>query len=145
MATVLELAADIVAAHASSTSMDKEEILAEIKEVYAALSALEKGEVVLKSEAQAQEENAPAVSIRKAFGKNQIICMICGKGFTTLKRHLSAAHGLTAKEYRAQFGIPAGTVLAAKAYSESRKKMAIDKGLAEGLAKARKAKVKTKK
>lgn len=145
MATVLELAADIVAAHASSTSMDKEDILSEIKEVYAALSALEKGEAVATSEEQAQEENTPAVSKRKAFGKSQVFCMICGKGFTTLKRHLSAAHDMSAKEYRSQFGIPAGTVLAAKAYSESRKQMAIDKGLAEGLAKARAAKGKMKK
>lgn len=144
MANVIELAAEIVAAHASSTSMTKEEILAEIREVYATLSALEKGEEVALEEA-AQEESAPAISKRKAFGKNQIFCMICGKSFTTLKRHLAAAHEMTAKEYRTQFDIPAGTPLAAKAYSESRKQMAIDKGLAEGLAKARAAKGKAKK
>ena len=144
MANVLEMAADIVAAHASSTSMTKEDILAEIQEVYATLSALEKGEVVATTE-EAQEDNAPVVSKRKAFGKNQIFCMICGKGFTTLKRHLSTAHEMTAKEYRTQFDIPAGTPLASKAYSESRKQMAIDRDLAGGLAKARAAKGKGKK
>ncbi len=144
MANVLEMAAEIVAAHASSTTMSKEDILAEIQEVYAILSSLEKGEEVATTE-EVQEDNSPAVSKRKAFGKNQIFCMICGKGFTTLKRHLAASHDMTAKEYRNQFDIPAGTPLASKAYSESRKQMAIDRDLAGGLAKARAAKGKTKK
>lgn len=144
MANVLEMAAEIVAAHASSTTMSKEDILAEIQEVYATLSSLEKGEEVATTE-EVQEDNSPAVSKRKAFGKNQIFCMICGKGFTTLKRHLAAAHDMTAKEYRNQFDIPAGTPLASKAYSESRKQMAIDRDLAGGLAKARAAKGKAKK
>ena len=143
MATVIELVADIVAAHASSTSMTKEDILAEIKEVYTTLSALEKGEEV-ETVGDVPEGSSPLVSKRKAFGKNQVFCMICGKGFTTLKRHLAAAHDMTGKEYRTQFGIPAKTPLASKAYSESRKQMAIDKGLAEGLAKARAAKGKAK-
>jgi predicted transcriptional regulator len=144
MANVLEMAAEIVAAHASSTTMSKEDILAEIQEVYATLSSLEKGEEVATTE-EVQEDNSPAVSKRKAFGKNQIFCMICGKGFTTLKRHLAASHDMTAKEYRNQFDIPAGTPLASKSYSESRKQMAIDRDLAGGLAKARAAKGKAKK
>ncbi len=143
MSTVLEMAADIVAAHASTTSMTKEEIIAEIQEVHAALTTLEKGEAVETAE-EVQEDNVPAVTKRKAFGKKQIFCMVCGKGFTTLKRHLSAAHDLTPKEYRKQFGVPAGTTLASKDYSESRRQMAIDKNLAGGLAKARAARGKKK-
>jgi predicted transcriptional regulator len=143
MSTVLEMAADIVAAHASTTSMTKEEIIAEIQEVHAALTTLEKGEAVETAE-EVQEDNVPAITKRKAFGKKQIFCMVCGKGFTTLKRHLSAAHDLTPKEYRKQFGIPTGTTLASKDYSESRRQMAIDKNLAGGLAKARAARGKKK-
>ena len=139
MATILEMAAEIVAAHASTTNLTKEELVSELAEVYSALSALEKGEVAAT---EAADENAPVVSRKKAFGKDKIFCMICGKGFKTLKRHLAQAHELTPKEYRAQFDIPAGTALAAKSYSESRRQMAIDKGLADGLAKARAAKKK---
>ncbi|PLX76009.1 MAG: MucR family transcriptional regulator [Desulfuromonas sp.] len=141
MANLIEMATEIVAAHASASSMTKDEIIAEIQEVYATLSALEKGETVPVA-GDVQEENVPAVSKRKAFGKDTIYCMVCGKGFKTLKRHLAQAHELTPKEYRAQFDIPAGTALAAKSYSESRRQMAIDKGLADGLAKARAAKKK---
>jgi predicted transcriptional regulator len=145
MATITELASEIVLAHASNTTMSKDELIAELKEVHAVLTALEAGEAVPDSvSAEEQESAAPAISMRKAFGKKQVFCMICGKGFTTLKRHLGAAHDLTPKEYRNQFGIPAGTTLASKDYSESRRQMAIDKNLAGGLAKARAAKGKKK-
>jgi len=142
LATLTELVSEIVSAHASSTPMSKEELLAEIQAVYAVLSAMEKGEVVvapLTAEEPVAEEESPAVSKRKAFGKDKIYCMICGKGFTTLKRHLNSAHELTPKEYRTKFNIPASTSLAAKAYSEARKQMAIEKNLGAGLAKARAA------
>ena len=67
-----------------------------------------------------------------------MICMVCGKGgFKTLKKHLTLAHELKPGQYRKQFNIPSSLSLTAKSYSESRKQMAIDKGLADGLAKAR--------
>ncbi|OVE75063.1 hypothetical protein BVX95_00390 [archaeon D22] len=59
---------------------------------------------------------------KEVFGQNQVICMICGKGFTVIGRHLGAAHGMTADEYRAKFDIPLGTALASRAYVARRKK-----------------------
>jgi predicted transcriptional regulator len=144
MATITELASEIVIAHASSTAMSKEELLSELQEVHAALSALEKGEAVDTPSGEVEETTAPAITKRKAFGKKQIFCMVCGKGFTTLKRHLGTAHDMTPKEYRDKFDIPAGTTLAAKDYIESRRQMAIDKDLGAGLAKARAARGKKK-
>ena len=47
MATILEMAADIVAAHASTTNMTKEELVSELNEIYNALITLEKGDAVL--------------------------------------------------------------------------------------------------
>lgn len=140
MSKLSELAAELVASHASTTPMSKEELLQELQDVYRALSALESGEAVDVGGKEASDE--PAVSKRKAFGKDKVYCMICGKAFTTLKRHLKSAHDMMPGEYRKQFGIAAGTPLAAKNYSESRKKMAIEKNLGEGLAKARAARKK---
>jgi predicted transcriptional regulator len=139
MGNIMEMAADIIAAHASTTPMTKEELIAELTEVYSALSALEKG-VTLETEETTEE--TPAVSRKKAFGKDKIYCMICGKGFKTLSRHLKTAHGMSAAEYRKQFDIPRTQPLAAKNYSESRRQMAIDRDLAGNLAKARAARAK---
>ena len=141
MATIMEMAAEIIAAHASTTPMSKDELIAELGEVHAALAALEKGETVESTEAA---EDTPAVSRKKAFGKDKIYCMICGKGFKTLSRHLKTSHDMTASEYRKQFDIPRSQSLAAKNYSESRRQMAVDRGLADNLAKARAAKGKKK-
>lgn len=137
MATLLEMAAEIVSAHASATSMTKEELVAEIASVYQALAALEKGEAVTAD--VAAEEAGPAVSKKKAFGKDKVFCMICGKGMKTLSRHLKTAHDLKPGQYRKQFGIPRTQSLAAKSYSESRRQMAIDRGLGDKLALARAA------
>jgi len=134
MSTIMKMAADIIAAHASTTPMSKEELIAELTEVHAALTALEKGEYIVPDQG---EDSTPAISRKKAFGKDAIYCMICGKGFKTLSRHLKTAHGMTAGEYRKTYDIPRGQSLAAKNYSESRRQMAIDRGLADNLAKAR--------
>jgi len=135
MATILEMAAEIVAAHASTTNMTKEELVSELADVYKALNGLEKGEEI----SQPDEEQGPAVSRKKAFGKDKIFCMICGKGMKTLSRHLKTSHQMTASEYRKQFDIPRSQSLASRSYSETRRQMAIDRGLGEKLAKARAA------
>ncbi len=140
MANLLEMAAEIVAAHASTTPMSKEELMEELAQVHQALAAMEKGEVV---EATGSVEE-PAVSRKKAFGKDKITCMICGKSMKTLARHLKTAHDMKPGQYRKQFDIPRSQPLAAKNYSESRRQMAIDRGLGEKLAKARAARGKKK-
>jgi predicted transcriptional regulator len=142
MATIMELAAEIIAAHASTTPMSKEELIAELSQVHATLVSLEKGEALEEVDAA---EAAPAISLKKAFGKEKILCMICGKGFKTLSRHLKTAHAVTASEYRTQFEIPRKQALAAKNYSETRRQMAVDRGLADNLAKARAARGRKKK
>ena len=141
MATILEMAADIVAAHASTTNMTKEELVSELNDIYNVLNSLEKGEAITEA---VEEESGPAVTRKKAFGKDKIYCMICGKGMKTLARHLKTSHDMTATEYRKQFDIPRSQPLAAKSYSEKRRQMAIDRGLGEKLAKARAERIKGK-
>lgn len=140
MANLIEMAAEIVAAHASTTPMSKEELIAELSAIHKALAGLEQG-----VESEEPAEDAPVVSRKKAFGKDKVICMICGKGMKTLTRHLRTAHAMKPAEYRAQFDLPKTQSLVARSYSESRRQMAIDKGLGDNLAKARAARGKTSK
>jgi predicted transcriptional regulator len=134
--TLLELTANIVSSHASVSEMSGEELLLELQKVYSALQKLE-GEAP-EAALPADETKAPAMTMKKAFQADQISCMICGKtGMKTLARHLAQAHGLKPGEYRKQFGIPRTQPLTAKNFSESRRKMAQEKGLADNLAKAR--------
>lgn len=131
--TLLEMATSIVSSHASVSEMSTEELLQEIQKVYEALQKLEGA-----PEAAAGEEAKPAISLKKAFQADQVTCLICGKsGMKTLTRHLAKVHSMKPGEYRKQFGISSKQPLTAKKFSESRRKMAQERGLAENLAKAR--------
>ena len=167
MATnLLDLTADIVIAHASVTEMSSDDLLKELKTVYATLQALERGEKPVTIETTAQEPKkrskkaqepaepvaekaeekpamprAPALTIEEAFKPDQVACMLCGKkGLTTLKRHLTTAHDLKPGQYRKQFNIPKDQPLAATEYVAKRRQMALDRGLGDNLAAAREAK-----
>ncbi len=141
LSNITELASEIVAAHASSTPMTKEELLAELQEVHAVLSSIEKGRRSLLLQKMWSKRMLPLFQNAKPLEKTDLL-HDCGKGFTTLKRHLRTAHEMTPKEYRDKFDIPASTKLASKDYSESRRQMAIEKDLGAGLAKARASKAK---
>lgn len=135
MSTLIEMASEIVSAHVSANQMSTEELLAEIQKVHAALKSLESGQAV---EGVATEAK-PALTIKQAFKKDEVVCMVCGKGgFKTLTRHLNQAHGLKPGQYRKQLNIPSSQSLTAKNYSEARRQSALDRGLADNLAKARK-------
>lgn len=137
--TLTELTASIVSAHAATVEMTADELLAEIQKVHATLKALEEG-VGAAPEQAVETVAAPVMSAKKSIQKNQIVCLICGKGgFKTLTRHLKQAHDMKAPAYRKQFGLPAGTALAAKSYSESRRESALKNNLGEKLAKGREA------
>ena len=143
MATLLEMATEIVLSMAAASTMSKEELIAEIASVHKSLAAIEKGETL--PEPATEEAAQPAISRKKAFGKDKIVCMLCGKEMKTLARHLKTAHDMKPGEYRKQFDIPRSQPLAAKAYSESRRQMAMERGLGENLAKARAARGKGRK
>jgi len=78
MATLLEMAVELVSAHACNTTMTKDELIAEIASVYQALAALEKGEATI-TEGSEGEDVKPVISAKKSIGKNAITCLICGK------------------------------------------------------------------
>lgn len=133
MATLIELAADIVSSHASTTPMTTEELLQELKLIHDHLKALESGVVVAGVE-QVEEKK---VSLKEAFKKNEVICMECGVGgFRTLTRHLKSAHGMTPREYRKKFQIPSSQSLSAKSLTELRRKNALERNLSANLTKA---------
>jgi len=137
---LVELTASIVSSHAASVEMSSDELLLEIRKVYQTLKNLD-NEPAQDSVATVQETTV-TVNPKKSIQKDQIICLICGKGgFKTLSRHLKQAHDIKPGAYRKQFKLPAGIPLAAKNYSEARRQAALDNNLGENLAKGRTARL----
>ncbi len=89
-------------------------------------------------------EREPAVSIRRSIKKDRIICLECGKGHKTLKRHLRTAHELTVDDYRARWKLAVDYPVVAPAYAEQRSKMAKKIGLGRKPGKGAKRRRKTK-
>lgn len=138
MSNLTELTAQIITARAAKKDMSTEEFQQEMQMVYSFLKGIESGDTPVTTQEQPSViETKPKLTIKQAFKKDEVICMICNKGFKTLKKHLTMAHSLKPGEYRKQFGIPSTQSLAAKSYSDSRRQMAIDKGLGAGLVKFR--------
>ena len=132
---MIELTTEIVSSHASVNEMSREDLLDEIQAVFAKLSSLAGTE---GADEPVSSEVKPAVPVNKAFGADKVFCLECGKGFTTLKKHLTISHNLSPKEYRKKFNIPSKTPLVARNYSESKRKIAQKLGLAAKLAEGRK-------
>jgi len=135
--TLFEMAKEIVSAHAQTTNMTTDELVAELHKVYAALQELEAGVPV---ESPEEEPAIPTLTLKQAFKTNEVICLICGKGgMQSLTRHLTTVHQINPSQYRNQFNIPKSQKLMSKSYSAKRKEIAAGMNLGANLEKARAA------
>ncbi len=128
--TTLSLATKLATSYVGNNKVARDELPALISSLHDALAKLESGEPIRE----------PMVPINKSVKRNEIICLECGKGQKTLKRHLTAAHGLTAEEYRARWGLGRDYPLVAPNYAKQRSELAKKIGLGRkpGAAKAKK-------
>jgi len=117
---VLVMAAEIVAAYASNNQVSQGDLPNLIQTVYGTLNGLSGGNGAAGADAAPEAPPAPAVPIDSSVAKDQIICLDCGKGFKTLKRHLNTEHGLSPVEYKARWGLSKEYPLVAPDYSKRR-------------------------
>ena len=117
--TTLSLATKLATSYVGNNKVARDELPALINSLHEALAKLESGE----------EIREPAVPINKSIKRNEIICLECGKGQKTLKRHLSSGHGVTAEEYRARWGLDRDYPLVAPNYAKQRSDIAKKIGL----------------
>jgi predicted transcriptional regulator len=133
---VLKMTTEIVISHASMTELTTDQLVEEIKSVYNVLSSLD-GEAILAESAMEKAQEAgmaqkPSIPLKDIVKAKYVVCLECGKKMKTLKTHLRKAHGLMPKEYYARFGLdPKKYPLVCKNYSESRSKLAKDRGLGQ--------------
>lgn len=137
-----ELAAQIAANYAANAE-SAEEVVRLLTDSYNTLMKMEGDTGVAVEEGVegpaegGPEKQEPIMPPQKAIGKDTINCLVCGKAFKTLKRHLNNAHGMTPQQYRDAFGLDKDYPLVAPNLSQQRAKVAKDRGLGERLAEAR--------
>ena len=120
---LIELTADIVAAHVANNNVAVGDVANLVERVYQALSSLG------TPAPEPQQEKTPVVSVRASIKPDYLVCMECGRKQKTLKRHLENAHGMTPEQYRADYGLPRDYPMVAPEYSKKRSQMAHAIGL----------------
>ena len=120
-----EHVAKIVAAYAKRNALAADQLPMLIVTVHGALAGVESGTVL----EPAKEPLTPAVSVRRSVQSDAIICLDCGRRQKMIKRHITAAHGLSVDEYRQRWGLPRDYPLVAPDYHARRSELAKSIGL----------------
>jgi predicted transcriptional regulator len=81
---------------------------------------------------EAVVERTPAVSVRRSVHRDYVVCLDCGWRGQMLRRHLTTAHRLSVREYRARWNLPADHAMTAPGYSERRSGLAKRIGFGRG-------------
>jgi predicted transcriptional regulator len=121
-ATILTLAAQIVSAHIGHNTVSADQLPGLIHEVHSTLARAGNGSV-------AQPAPEPAVTVKQSLKPNHLICMDCGKPFTSIRRHLNNAHNLSPDQYRKKWKLPLNYPMVAANYSKLRSVIAKKVGL----------------
>lgn len=119
---ILEMTAQIAAAHLGHNSVPAADIPNLISEIYRSLASTEAGNPPTKAP-------EPAVPVKKSITPDYIVCLEDGEKLKMLKRHLMTAHQLTPAEYRERWGLPANYPMVAPKYAKRRSELAKDLGL----------------
>jgi len=119
----VSLSADVVAAYVSNNSVPLADLPILIATIHKALRDAAVGQreperVVLE----------PPVLIKKSISPDRLISMEDGKGYKSLKRHLSA-RGLTPSQYREKWSLPLDYPMVAPNYAKARSELAKAIGL----------------
>lgn len=121
----VSLAADIVSAYVRNNSVPTSDLPALIHSVHSSLQ-----NVTAPTVAQAvAEKQEPAVPVRKSITPDYIVCLLDGKRFKSLKRHLRTTYDMTPDQYREKFGLPFDYPMVAPNYAAERSALAKKIGL----------------
>jgi predicted transcriptional regulator len=109
----------IVSAYAKRNTLAADQLPTLIATVHGALVGIEGG-----GQPEPATELVPAVPIRRSVQPNAITCLDCGYRGKMLKRHLMAAHQLTANGYRERWGLKSDYPMVAPVYTLRRSELA---------------------
>ena len=119
---LLQLAADIISAHASNNPLSADQLPGLIQQVFSTLATVEQ-----KGAGPSRPE--PAVPVKRSVFLDHLVCLDCGKHFSMLKRHLMTDHQLTPDQYRQRWQLPPTYPIVAPAYAKTRSALAKRVGL----------------
>ena len=120
--TFIELTAEIVAAYVANNAVQAASLPDLISSVHVSVAGLSKAAVALA------EARVPAVNPKKSVFPDYIVCLEDGKKFKSMRSHITKL-GMTPREYRTKWGLPADYPMVAPNYAAVRSQLAKKTGL----------------
>lgn len=120
---LLNLTAEIVAAHTSNTEVESGALADIIQNVYRTLLNINNGAPKARTDLQ------PAVPVEESVFDDYIVCLEDGRKLKMLKRHLRSAYNMTPEQYRDRWGLPSDYPMVAPNYARRRSSLAMEIGL----------------
>jgi len=120
---LLNLTAEIVAAHVNNNETKAEDLPKLMQQVHKTLIDLGSGTISSLS------TPVPAIPIEKSVQDDYIICLEDGRKLKMLKRHLKSAYNMTPEEYRKRWNLPSNYPMVAPNYAKRRSNLAMKIGL----------------
>lgn len=121
---MIDLTAEIVSAYVRNNPVQSLELPDVIRSVHDSLMSL-------MGPVDVQEEQKPAVPVRKSVTDEYLICLEDGKKFKSLKRHLRSKYDMSPEDYREKWSLPYDYPMVAPAYARQRSKLAKEMGLGQ--------------
>ncbi|ADH84986.1 MucR family transcriptional regulator [Desulfurivibrio alkaliphilus] len=134
--SLVEMAAELVQAQCSSTSLTAEEMAQSLQATYNVLHNLQQDESRGVAADVGLAKPALTGSPEKSIQKHKIVCLECGEEFKTLSSKHLQTHGLTGREYRQKWGLSLRQPLCARELTDRRKKLGKARGLPDNLRKS---------
>jgi len=126
MELILDLTSEIISAYVSNNPVSTSELPNIIQDVYGAIAKISQEN---SPGAKRENQQKPAVPVKKSLSDDYLICLEDGKQFKSLKRHLSSHYGMSPDEYRQKWGLPADYPMVAPNYAKARSRLAKEIGL----------------
>lgn len=120
---LLELTAQVVAAHVSNNSIPVTDLPQLIREIYQTMAS------VGSADGRMAERPNPVVPIKKSITPDYIVCLEDGKKLKMLKRHLKTAYDMSPEDYRERWNLPSDYPMVAPNYAKQRSRLAKQIGL----------------
>ncbi len=149
MDKLLELAASIVEAQASSNALSTEDITNSLRKVYATLRELNNPEDLLGVLASKTNRDASSATDQKEAGTgflgglgmsprdsiqdDHVVCLECGLKMKQITSNHLKSHGLTMRDYKRKYGFRMKDPLSCRATRNARSSRAKERGLPKEL------------
>jgi predicted transcriptional regulator len=122
--TLLEMAKDLILAQIQAQKLSPEDMHTALQQTYSSLLTLQAQEDSNGIVAVATPETPAApVHWRKSITKHHVTCLVCGASFKQLSVKHLREHGLDARSYRVQYGIPRNQPLSARSVTAMRQQI----------------------